>query len=199
MGGANIVDQSMAAMLGPGSVAALGYGRRVISGVLQLGAVGLNNAILPFFSRMATRRDWSGCRHSLRRYTGLVLMLSIPVTIGIFLFSSPIVKLVFQRGAFTTADTKMVARVQALYSLQIPFYVGGTLFVRLLSALKHNEWLLWGSGINLLLDVILNLVFMRYLGVSGIALSTSMVFMASFSFLGICVFRLLPRADNGVR
>jgi putative peptidoglycan lipid II flippase len=108
--------------------------------------------------------------------------------------SDYIVSLLFERGAFLRADVVLVGKVQALYSLQIPFYLLGILFVRLISALQKNIVLMWGAAISLPLDVILNFIFMRKIGVAGIALSTSLVYMVSCGYLYGMSLTLLQRS-----
>jgi putative peptidoglycan lipid II flippase len=76
-------------------------------------------------------------------------------------------------------DTGVVSRVQALLSLQIPFYFLAQLGVRLISALKKNWVLMAIAGVNMVVNVVFNLILMRYLGVAGIALSTSFVYLVS--------------------
>jgi putative peptidoglycan lipid II flippase len=49
---------------------------------------------------------------------------------------------------------------------------------------------MYGAGINLTLDIILNLVLMKFMGVAGIALSTSLFYAGSFLYLGFWVVKL---------
>jgi putative peptidoglycan lipid II flippase len=105
--------------------------------------------------------------------------------------SHPLIRLIFQRGAFTSVDTDLVSRVQMCYFIQIPFYMCGMLFVRFLSSIRRNDVLMYGSAISLALDVSLNLILMRKMGVAGIALSTSMVYVLAFVILGGLSLRLL--------
>jgi putative peptidoglycan lipid II flippase len=197
MGGALVVDKSMAAMLSHGSVAALSYGNRVVSGVFAIAGTALGTATFPYFSRMAAEADWDGCRHTLKRYSILVALTSIPFTACLMALSKPLVRILYQRGAFTAADTELVSKVQICYLIQIPFYLLGLLFVRFLSAVRRNELLMFGGGINLVLDVILNFVFMRFWGVAGIALSTSFVYICSLLFLMLCYLKVL-RESQGI-
>lgn len=197
MGGALVVDKSMAAMLSHGSVAALSYGNRVVSGVFAVAGTALGTATFPYFSRMAAEADWNGCRHTLKRYSILVALTSIPFTVCLMALSKPLVRILYQRGAFTAADTELVSTVQICYLIQIPFYLLGLLFVRFLSAVRRNELLMFGGGINLVLDVILNFVFMRFWGVAGIALSTSVVYICSLLFLVVCYLKVL-RESQGI-
>jgi len=173
------VDQSMAAMLEPGSVAALNYARKIVSVFIVIGATPLGTAALPYFSQMVANQDWSGCRHTLKVYARSVVLITVPITAGLVVFSHPLIRIVFQRGAFNAADTRVVSRVQALLSLQIPFYFLAQLGVRLISALKENWVLMLISGVNMVANIVFNLILMKYWGVAGIALSTSFVYIVA--------------------
>ncbi len=77
------------------------------------------------------------------------------------------------------SDTRAVAHVQALYALQIPFYVLGIVGVQLLHAISANRVLMWVSIGNFFTNIIGNYIFMRLWGVAGIAAATSMVYAIS--------------------
>lgn len=183
MSSTGVVDQAMAAMLSPGSVAALGYGNKVVVLVLTIGASSLSTAIFPHLSRMLARNDWDQCRHTLKKYALMLIVVTVPLTAFLVLFSRPLVGLLYQRGAFSASDADLVSKVQIAYALQIPFNFCGLLMVRFLSAVRRNDVLMYLSGINLVLDIVLNLVLMRHWGVAGIALSTSLVYVFSCFFV----------------
>ncbi len=195
MGSTDLVDQSMAAILGPGSVAALNYGKKFVRLVLGIGSLALSTAAFPYFSQMVAKRDWAGCRHTLKTYSRFIALGTVPITLGLILFSQPLVRVLFQRGAFTAQDTKVVSSVQAFLLLQIPFYILGNLGVRLVSALKRNSWLMTIAAVNTVLNVVLNLVFMKYAGVAGIALSTSCVYLVSCILIYGSIFSALRDRD----
>jgi putative peptidoglycan lipid II flippase len=188
-----VVNQSVAAMLPAGSVSALGYANRIIGGITALGAVALSTATLPYFSRMAAQSDWAGCRHTLKRYSALLVATTIPFTLLLMAFSRPLIRLLYQRGAFTAADTELVGKVQAFYAIQIPFLMLCALLVRFLSAIRRNDLLMYGSAINVAVNIVLSFTFMKIWGVSGIALSASLVYAVSFAFLTICTLIILAR------
>ena len=183
MGSSGVVSQSMAAMLGSGSVSALAYGSKVTNLMLGIGGTAVATAVLPHFSRMVTLLDWHGLRHTLGTYTRLLLVVTLPVTLALIYYSEPMVSAFFQRGAFTAENTHLVHLVQAMYLLQIPVYVLCMLFVRLISALKANQMMLWGNAINLSMCTILSYVLMQRFGVMGLALATSLMYLISCAFL----------------
>jgi putative peptidoglycan lipid II flippase len=196
MGSGDLVNQSMAAMLEPGSVAALNYARKVVSVFIVVGATPLGTAALPYFSQMVADRDWMGCRRTLKTYIRSIALITVPLTLALAVFSHPLVRIVFQRGAFTADDTKVVSHVLAFLSLQIPFYILVILGLRLISALKRNFVLMVIAGVNMALNVILNLILMRYMSVAGIALSTSCVYLVSWVLVYASISRSLGRLDS---
>jgi len=191
MGSTTVVAQSMAAMLGPGSVSALVYGSKLTTLLLGLASVAIGTAVLPHFSKMVALKDWRGLRHTFVTYVQLIALISLPVTLLLVYFSEVLVRLFFQRGAFTEADTYLVGWVQSLYLLQVPLFALGILAVRLISALQANYLLTWCAGMNLCLNIILSYFFMKWLAVAGIALATSVMYLVSTGFLLYMAHRLL--------
>jgi putative peptidoglycan lipid II flippase len=199
MAATTVVDQAMAATRGPGSVAALAYGTRVVTFLLGLATV-LGVATLPYYAQLVARREWESVWHVLKTYAALVLLTTVPVTLlGIWL-SEPIVVVLFQRGAFTAEDARLVSQIQALSFLQVPFYTLGILLVRLISALKMNHLLLWGSMLNFVVNVVCDYVFLQWLGVAGIALATAVMYgLALFYAIGALLWTAKRAVCQGAR
>ena len=195
MGSTELINQSMAAMLEPGSVAALNYARKMVTVFIVVGATPLGTAALPYFSQMVARHDWGGCRRILKSYVRSIALVTIPITLVMVFLSHPLIGILFQRGAFTAADTKVVGRVLAFLALQIPFYLAAQLGVRFISALKRNSVLMVIAGINLVVNVIFNLILMKYEGVAGIALSTSLVYLVSCALIYASIVKSLRGLD----
>jgi len=193
MGGTSVVDQAMAAMLPSGNVAALGYANKLIGAISSMGAMALATATLAYFAKMVAANDWAGCRHTLKRYSLLLAAVTIPFTLLLIAFSRPIVRILYQRGAFTPADTGLVSWVQVCYALQIPFYVCSIIFVRFITAIHRNDVLMYVAAINLAFDIVLNLLLMRVWQVAGIALSTSIMYAVSFAILSAWSVRFLAK------
>ena len=191
IGSTEMIGQIMAASLGSGSVSILSYGNKIPMLLLGVGSMAASTAVLPYFSQMVAARQWVEIRQTLLTYARLIAAITIPLTVVLVTFSEPIIEILFQRGAFTAADTHQAAWVQSLALLQITPFALGVLAVRLLSSLKANHILMWSSAISLVLSIVLNYVFMQLLGVAGIALATSLMYVVSMCFLYILMFRLL--------
>ena len=193
--GGLMVDQGMAASLPSGSVSTLVYANRFVSVILNLLAGAIATAVTPYFSQMVAKQDWAGCRHTLNTYVRITALVSVPVAVVMVLGSHLLVRLTFQHGAFGPQDTAAVAPVQAMYAIQLPFYIVSRVFYRYLVAIRRTGLILWCGVINLVLDVVLNLVLMRWYGVAGIALATSLWMVSTFVFLCYWSYKLLPRVE----
>ncbi len=192
--GGLLVDQSMAAMLPSGSVSALVYANRFVSVVITLLAGAVSTAIVPYFSRMIAYRDWAGCGHTLRTWVRLTALVSVPVAIALIANAHLLVRIAFQRGQFGPRDTAAVAAVLAMYAIQIPFFVTSRVYYRFLVAMRRTDLILYCGILNLGLDIVLNLLLMRWFGVAGIALATSLWTVSTFFYLWYWSRKLLARA-----
>jgi putative peptidoglycan lipid II flippase len=197
LNGTDLIDKAMATPLGPGSVSALNYGYKLVALVLNTVILALGTAVLPPFSRMVAAADWNGLRHTLKTYTLLILAATIPVTALLVVFSETLIRILFERGAFTPSDTQLVGRIQAFYFLQLPFHVLGILFVRVISSLKMNQVLMVISGINFVTNIIFNYLFIQWMGITGIALSSSTVYFISFILIALALWKIMREKMSG--
>lgn len=188
-----LVDQSMAAMLPAGSVSALVYANRFVAVVLTLLAGAVSTAVTPYFSRMIALGDWAGCRHTLRTWVRLTALVSAPIAVALIAGAHPLIRLTLQHGAFSPRDTAAVTPVLMMYAIQIPFFVCSRVFYRFLVAMRRTDLVFYCGTLNLVLDIVLNLILMRWFGVAGIALATSLWTVSTFLFLWYWTARLLPR------
>ena len=186
-----IVDQSVAGRLGPGRVSALAYGNKVSAVVLAVVASAAGTAVLPVFSRLVAARDWNKLRHSLLVYCGAVTLVMMPLTAVLIAGSGPLVRLFFQHGAFEASASQLVTEVQRFALVQAPFAILLTIATRLTAALSANRLLVWMGIAALITDIVLDVVFSRWIGVAGIALASPAVAAVS-----LCVLVLLLRAHE---
>jgi putative peptidoglycan lipid II flippase len=191
--GTSLADQAIAARLGSGNVAALNYGNKITALAIGVTATAVSTSVLPHFSRLVAIDDWAKISSDLKLYTLLILTVLIPISLLLFLFSVPLVHLVFERGAFKANDTQIVGHVQAYFALQIPFFTLGIMYVRLVSALKMNNYVFWIASISVLFNFVFDVIFAKYLGVAGIALSTTAVSFISAGLYYLLLHRTIPK------
>ncbi len=197
--GGLLVDQSMAAMLPAGSVSALVYANRCVSVVVTLLAGAVSSAVVPYFSTMVAQNDWAACRQTLRTWGWLTAFISTPIAVSLIAGSHLLIRVAFQHGAFGPEDTAVVTPVLAMYAIQIPFFVCSRVFYRFLVAMRRTDLIFYCGLLNLGLDIPLNMILMRRLGVAGIALATSLWTVSTFLFLWYWARKLLRERSEGAQ
>jgi putative peptidoglycan lipid II flippase len=196
--GAGLVDQSMASALPGGSVASLNYGSGLVSSAIGVVADALGIAMLPSFSRLVAAGAWTDVRRVLRTYVWSALAIGAPTMLVLIVLSRPLIAELYQRGAFSAANTDVVAGIQIALALQIPAALMAVVILRLLAAMQRT-WVRSVGGIgNLFMDIVLNYLLIGRFGVTGIALSTSLVCILSTIFLGLFLRRELNLAEKRV-
>ena len=171
-----LLDQAMAAWLAPGSVALLSFGGIITMFAAGFGTRVLGGPALSIFSALVAQANWIRLRTEFDRSMKYAILASLPISVVLLLFSEPLTALVFGGGAFTAATTREVAWIQQMFCLQIPWYVASIVAVRLLSALGLSRQIFVIAAANVLCNALLNYLLMRWLGVAGIALATSLVY-----------------------
>ncbi len=176
-----VVDQITAARLEPGSVSLLMTAGRIPLVLSAVPALALATAAAPRFSRLVSAGDRRLARQTLETYTRWIWRAGVPAVVALVALSPKLAILVFARGAVQSDQALAMARVQACYFLQMPFYVAGVLGARLLAALMLNQALVWIAVGGLLAKVILNQLLGWWMGLAGLALATSLVYLVTWA------------------
>ena len=188
-----MIDQSMASMLGEGSVSELNYGSRFVAMTQGLVALPLGKILFPHFVQLVESRKWSRVQILLRRSVLVLLAISIPITIVLAAFSGPLVQWTFRRGQFTSEMATRVAAVQVMYALQFPFYLWSALLSRVAFAMQLRRVVVGGGVLMLTVNIVMNFVLMKPMGVTGIALSTAIVCLGSACYFSAAIHLALRR------
>lgn len=197
IGSAPVIDQVMASWLPPGSVAVLGYSEKITSILLALTAAPAGEALFPFFSDAVARREWKQLRRHLLQVTGTILAAVIPLTLVMCWFAPLVVRLLFERGEFSAADTERVAWVLRFSVFQVPFYIASSLASRLAVSMQASRFILGMAAFSLFINVACNALLMRPFGVAGIALSTVIVHLcAAVLFYAYALVRIRRRISE---
>ena len=193
-----IVDMSMAAMLGPGNVAALSFGGKATAFVISTAISALGIIILPHFARVVSSSEMhevsmASLLRQVRWSLRWVFALGSLTAVLLIVAAKPLIVLLLERGNFTGGDTVIVVSVHQMFALQIPFLLMALIISRALSAMHANHVLAVVAVLNVVVNVILNYVFSRYMGVSGLALSTACVAALSCALYYFSLRRLIDR------
>ncbi len=116
-----VVDGRWASATGPQSVSWMRYATTLIQLPLGLIPVAVSLAALPSLAQCAAALDWDGFRRIFASGLRFVIVLLIPATVALWVLAEPIIRLLFEHGSFTPADTVMTAQALRFYLLGLPF------------------------------------------------------------------------------
>ena len=166
-----LVGGAIVASASPSAVSWLYFANRLIE--LPLGIVGVATGavLVPELTRSLRAADRETLAHAESRGLELAVGLALPATLGLIVLGKPIVRMLFEHGAFTAADTAGTAQALIWLALGLPahvlikalspaFFARGDTLAPLLATLK-------GLAITILLAIVLGQLF----GASGIAAS----------------------------
>jgi len=142
---------------------------------LPLGVIGiaLSVALLPDLARRLRANDKAGARASLNRGLEVGLLLTLPAAFGLYLLAEPICAVLFQRGAFTPADTQMTALALMGFSFGLPSFVLIKILQPSFVAREDTRTPFIYGAVGVAANITLSLLYFPQFGHVAIAVATS--------------------------
>jgi putative peptidoglycan lipid II flippase len=178
-----LLDRYLGSQLATGSLAHMGYAWRIINALMLIGTSGLSVVAFPAIAAHVASNRRQELNAELAYAIRFFLFLMIPVCVGLAAFAQPVVRLLFEHGRFTAADTSAVAVLVALYAGAI-FGAGlGDLLSRTFYA-EHNTMLpVAVCAMVFTLAATLKFVFVGSYGAAGLVAATSTYYLLNAGVL----------------
>jgi putative peptidoglycan lipid II flippase len=109
--------------------------------------------------------------------------LVLPAALGLIALGPPIVRLLFQRGAFDEADAARTVDALAILALGLPGFAGVKVAVQGFYAAQDTKTPVIAASMSMLLNIVLNIVLVRPLGYLGLATASAIAFTVNFAAL----------------
>ncbi len=168
-----IVNTALASTLQEGSVAALNYAWLLMLLPQGIFAQAVATVAFPTFSEQAARGETAELRHTLSSLLRLILFLTIPASVGLYLLRAPLIQLLLQRGNFTLQSTEMTAWALQFYAPGLFAHSAVEIVTRAFYAL-HDTRTPVAIGVGtVFLNILLSLVLIGPLAHGGLALANS--------------------------
>jgi putative peptidoglycan lipid II flippase len=159
-------------------------------------SVAVATVLFPRLSRLATRDDMDGFRHTVALGLRQIAFTLIPASVFTAILATPITRVIYQRGAWGPHETAVTAGALAAFSLGLTFNGSMLMLNRAFFSLQAS-WVPTAVALgNLGVNGVLDAAFYR-LGVWGIPLATSFVNIAGTAALVILLRRRLGRLELG--
>lgn len=170
----------------------LNLATRVMELPIGVFAAAIATVVFPLIAKHAARQDWAALADDYHRGLRLVMIINVPAAAGLALLSEPITRLLFQRGAFTAADTALMTPILAVYGLGLPFLSFTTVALRGFYSLKDTSTPVRAAGLSFVVNLVLSVVLMEWLSTVGLALASNLAVLAQAWFLQTRLTRRQP-------
>jgi putative peptidoglycan lipid II flippase len=193
----NVFVNTVLATGDAGAVSALSYAFRFMYLPVGIFAVSVATAAIPDLARHAARAAHDEMRTTVSWGLRLMLVLSVPATVGLMVLTRPIVELIYQRGQFGPGSATLVAAGLFYYA---PGVIGYSI-VKIASpsfySLRDARTPVITSVMTIAVNLILNLWLHRVMGYQGLALGTSIAANLNAGLLLFLLSRRLDGIDGG--
>ena len=189
-----VVIATIIATLQDRVVSWLYYAERLFQ--LPLGVIGvaIGVVLLPALSHKLRSGDHEAVLASENRALEFALLLTMPAAIALFLAAEPIMRVLFERGAFTAVDTQATAAMLAALALGLPAYVLIKVLHPSFFAREDTKTPMIFAGISMAANTVLSFTLFMLVGATGIAVATMLS-----GWLNVALLAATLRRREGLR
>jgi putative peptidoglycan lipid II flippase len=171
-----------------GSVASIGLADRVMELVLGGYVIALSTAVLPLLTRQAASNRIDDMKRTLSFSMRLVLFVTLPATVGLMLLRVEIIEVLFEGGEFDRQSVELTSWALMFFAVGLSAFSMIKIIVQAFYALHDTRTPVVIGVISLLVNIVCNFLFFRWLRNGGPPLATSLAaFFDTFALM--LVFR----------
>ncbi|WP_027135268.1 murein biosynthesis integral membrane protein MurJ [Geminicoccus roseus] len=182
-----VIVTIMATALAPGAVSFLYFADRLAQLPLGLIGVAISTALLPIVARRIAEGRLEAARALRDQAAEVALLLTLPAAAGLTALALPIVRILFERGAFDALDAAATASALQAFALGLPAAVLVRILAASLFARGDMRTPLVGASVALVVTLLVGLATLRPLGHLGLAVAAS---LANWANLTVLAWRL---------
>jgi putative peptidoglycan lipid II flippase len=177
-----------------GAASAMTYSGLLIQTPLGIISNVILVSLLPEFSRLADPDNWTQLKDRIRQGLLVTAIAMMPLSAIMVALSLPIVKTVYQYGAFKDQDSQLVASILIASSLGMFIFLARDVLVRVFYALGDGSTPFKISMVNIFFNFLFDYLLWKPFGAAGITLSTVCINLISL----VTMLFLLNRRLNGL-
>jgi len=168
-----IVDRTIASTLIDGSISALYYSNRLVQFPLGAFGIAISIAIFPTLAKQTAKNNIAEFKKSLLFGLRMLLFITVPCAVGLIVLKDSLIRLIYEHGIFSRAATTMTSSALLYYSIGLFAYACVRLITMSFYALKDTKTPVKIGIYIVFINITLDLILIRYLAHSGLALATS--------------------------
>lgn len=173
-----ITDTMISSRLGEGQISVLSYSNTLISMINMLLVVNIVTYVYPKIARSISRNNE---QEVLFNYIILFNAIMFLISIGFIIVGKEGIKILYERGNFTSVITNSVYICTFIYILGLPLNVMRDILYRYFYA-KGNTKETFKNGVSAnIVNIVVSIILSNFIGVYGVVLGTLITYIFSLS------------------
>ena len=169
-----IIDNSMASsFFGVASISKIFYAKTMLNFILGVVTLTVTTVTFPEIAKLGQEGNIDEMSRKVKSSVVFSMLLVIPATLGMMALSNPIIKLAFERNAFSASDTSIVSSLLVSYGPYIIFISILKIFANGFYSMEDSKTPLVIVLIQQVLNVVFNVIFSKIFGLNGLAYATT--------------------------
>ena len=168
-----VVDRTIASTLIDGSISALYYSNRLVQFPLGAFGIAISIAVFPTLAKQMAKNNIAEFKKSLLFGLRILLFITVPSAVGLIVLKDSLIRLIYEHGIFSRIASNMTASALLYYSIGLFAYACVRLITMSFYALKDTKTPVKIGIYIVFINIALDLILVRYLAHSGLALATS--------------------------
>ncbi len=189
-----IVDRILASSLVTGSISALNYSYVLVQIPVGLLISSLTTPVYTRLSQHQSRHDVATYKQLAMKGFRLVVVIIVPITLWFMILAIPIMRLIYQHGAFSNYSTHITASTLLFWSIGLPGFGLSFYLQKLFFATQDTKSPARFSIITIAFNIIGDLILVHLLQADGLALATALSAWVNTTLLSVKALR--PRHNR---
>ncbi len=177
-----ISDRYFFNMVTTGGISALNYAQTIFMLPLSIVSIALSTAIFPRFSYLYSKNLNAELEKVFNDGMVINIVIFVPVMFLFMFYGDIILKIIFERGKFSGADTFITSEALFFYSSSIIFYASYSILNKIIYSTGLIDKLLYITICGIAIKILFNYILINSMDQNGLALSTSISYV--FFFFG---------------
>lgn len=187
-----LVSRSLAFSLNESAVSVLTLANRIMEVPQGIFTVSVATVVFPLIATFAARGEMENLAGAYWKGMRLICIITVPAAVGFLLLSEPIVRLLFQYGAFNAEDTRQTAPVLAIMALGLPLYSWVTQSIRGCYSLKDTVTPVKIAAVCFVVNLAASILLMRWWATEGLAWAGNVAIVLQAVLLQRALVRKVP-------
>lgn len=167
-----LIDKIFASKLESGIVASLDYANTMKDFAFQIGTIAMVTMIFPVLSEHWVNGEIEHFKDKVINGISILVILYTPMISGIIVSGDLIINIVFKRGMFSEEAATITSNAFIIYSIALIALTLRSVFLKAFYSMQKTKYILFVSLVNVVLNIILNTLLVKWLGYIGLALAT---------------------------